>query len=127
MIGRRWCGVLGIAAALGALGCDGQQYVSPDTVALVVTEDATGQQRVNECQYIPVLLGSRNLSRYAVDDALRVIVDITRDEVTLSFEGTPELVEPFRVPSERFDGAAQETLPAPPAGYSAALSSPCTP
>jgi len=115
-----------VAAALAALACDGRQYVSPDTVALVISDESTGTKQLNECHYVPVLLGSRSISRYALDSDLRVTIDITRDQVSVSFED-PAGVEPFLVPSERFEQAATARDPAPPAGYVVELSSPCSP
>ena len=84
--------LLVISGAL--LGCDEQQYVSPDTVALIVTEDSTNLQRVNRCLYIPVLLGGQVVFRYEVDAELKALVIITRDEATVSFE-PEEAAEPF--------------------------------
>lgn len=68
------------------LGCDSQQYVDPDTVALIVTENDSGQQRVNRCHYIPVLLGSQIKFRYEVDADIDVTLTITRDEVDVHFD-----------------------------------------
>lgn len=115
-----------VVAALAVLGCDGQQYVSPDTVALTITTDA-GAPRVEACQYIPVLLGSRAVAHYVVDERLDVTFDITRDEVSVTFEGSDGPIEPFRVPSERFADSATERDEAPPAGYAVELNSPCAP
>jgi hypothetical protein len=69
------------------LGCESQQYVDPDTVALIVTESEGGRQRVNRCHYIPVLLGSQIKFRYEVDADIDVTLTITRDEVDVHFEG----------------------------------------
>ena len=55
--------------SLALTGCDGRQYVSPDTVGLVITNDETGVTRVDRCNYIPVLLGSRIQWRYTIDFA----------------------------------------------------------
>ena len=63
--------LLVISGAL--LGCDEQQYVSPDTVALIVTDDSTSMQRVNRCLYIPVLLGGQVVFRYEVDAELKAL------------------------------------------------------
>ena len=112
--------------ALFALGCDGQQYVSPETVALVISTEG-GAQRLNDCRYIPVLLGSRSSSHYTIDSRLEVRLDITREEIDVSFASVGEELEPFRVPSSLFEGSATEEAPAPPTGYTVALRSPCTP
>jgi hypothetical protein len=109
-----------------ALGCEGQQYVSADTVALSI-DDAKGTTRLDACHYIPVLLGSRSVSHYTVDGSLEVTLDITRDEVTVVFDSLEQAVEPFRVPSARFEEAAHEEDPAPPSGYTVELTSPCAP
>ena len=126
MTSKRLAVVGVVVAALAALGCDGQQYVSPDTVALAITTEA-GAPRVDSCHYVPVLLGSRAVVHYMVDQRLDVTFDLTREEISVSFESPDESVEPFRVPSERFAEAASEQDPAPPAGYSVELTSPCTP
>jgi hypothetical protein len=110
-----------------ALGCDGRQYVSPATVALVISDDATQVERVNRCHFIPVLLGSRVSARYRVDDELRASIDITRDEVTVFFEGGDSSVDVFTVDSATFDDAASELDLAPPRGYAVELRSPCSP
>ncbi|HYQ26451.1 MAG TPA: hypothetical protein VER04_04505, partial [Polyangiaceae bacterium] len=78
--GLGWC-----VAALATLSCS-QGYVSPDTVALVITAAGSSAQRVNRCHYVPVLLGSRDRARYSVDDQLHATIDLTRDKVTVLFE-----------------------------------------
>ena len=118
------CGLATLA--LVAAACDGQQYVSPDTVALSIGTEA-GASRLNACQYIPVLLGSRSVSHYTVDGRLEVTLDVTRDEISVSFAGVGQGVEPFRVPSARFEDSASEKDPSPPVGYTVELLSPCAP
>jgi hypothetical protein len=113
--------------ACAALGCEDQQYVSPDTVALVITSDASNTQLVNRCNYVPVLLGSRIGARYRVEDQLFANIDLTREAVTVFFETDGEAVEPFSLDSKRFNDQAREVDPAPPGGYSVELSSPCMP
>jgi hypothetical protein len=109
-----------------ALGCD-EQYASPDTVALVITDDASNTQRVNRCHYVPILLGSRVSARYRVDAQLQASIDVTREQVTVFFEGGDSPSEPFELPASRFEGEAREIDPAPPSGYSVELRSPCAP
>ncbi len=116
-----------LLSATLALACDDQRYVSPDTVALVVSDAATGAKRLSECQYVPVLLGSRNVAHYSVDADLEVTLDITRDEVRVSFEGPSASAEPFVVSTSRFEEVSKESDPAPPSGYAVDLSAPCTP
>ena len=113
--------------SLLALSCDDTQYVSPDTVALIVTNDTTGVERVNRCHFIPVLLGSQVKSRYLVEDDLRVTITLTRDELDLLFDeaGTP--VASVTLPSQQFGDEAQEVVAAPPDGFTVRLASPCTP
>ena len=113
--------------ALLALACDGQQYVAPDTVALVIKKDSTGVERVNHCHYVPVLLGSTVEEEYLVEGQLRATIHITRDlvSVTLNEAGSP--VTELVVEALRFEGQALETAPSPPSGYTVQLSSPCTP
>lgn len=119
------CALLLTASAV--LGCDGQQYVSPDTVALVVRDESSGTKQLDECHYVPVLLGSRSVSRYSLEADLRVELDLTRDEVRVSFESGREQVASFVVPSSRFAQDASERAPAPPTGYRVDLVSPCSP
>ena len=115
----------GLPCVLGLLACDGQQYVSPDTVALSVTKDSTGAQRVNVCNYVPILLGSEVKSRYVVEGDVKATLTVTRDSCSVVFEGT-EVVEPFVTPIADLEDAAQ-TAPSPPAGYTVTLSTGCTP
>jgi hypothetical protein len=115
-----------VAAQFGALllcACDGQQYVSPDTVQLVITKDGSTRQLVNRCNYVPVLLGSVVKSRYVVEDDLKATLTITRDAVVVSFDGAAETFEVSA--SNLADGAL--SLPNPPIGYTVELSSGCTP
>lgn len=108
------------------LGCDGQQYVSPDTVALVVTDDGTQMQRVNRCQYIPVLAGSRVVFRYEVDGELKATLIIDRDEVRVAFE--PEgVADTFEVDAEDLTDNQRFTADSPPDGYQVELVAGCTP
>jgi hypothetical protein len=115
-----------IWAACAALGCD-PAYVSPDTVALLITDTASSAQRVNRCHYVPVLLGSRDRARYTVDERLRVTIDLTRDQVSLSFDDDSGPVDPFEVESSRFKDGGVVAVPSPPSGYKVELASPCTP
>lgn len=110
------------------LGCNEQQYVSPDTVSLVISNDATGVVRVNRCNFIPVLLGSQVKARYAVESDLKATITITREEVEVSFQDPGREHEPFLVPAETFE-EEDVTLQAdsPPDGYTVTLSTPCTP
>lgn len=114
-------------ASCGLLACLEEQYVSPDTVRLQITESRTSRERVNQCLYVPVLLGSHDSASYALDGGLHARFDVTREEVVVTFDGTSEAVAPFRVESKRFEGSAHEVDPAPPTGYDVELSSPCTP
>lgn len=111
---------------LSALGCD-DSYVSPDTVALIVTNDSTGVQRVNRCHYVPVLLGSQVKARYVVEDELRVTITLTRDELNLLFEDEGRPVESLTLPSQQFAEETREVAESPPDGFTVELASPCTP
>jgi hypothetical protein len=113
-------GVLSLAA------CDGQQYVSPDSVALSITNDKTSVERVHRCNYVPVLLGSEVKTRYVVEDDLKATLTLTRESFSVVFEGAASSVEPFVVPAADVHDAAQ-TADSPPAGYTVTLSSGCTP
>jgi hypothetical protein len=112
-----------LACALPA--CDGQQYASPDTVRLLVTEHATDTDVIDRCQYIPILLGSEVKSRYTIADDLKVTLEITRDDITLSYEPAGA-AEPFSEPAESFEGQNSVTASGPE-DYTVELSSPCEP
>ncbi|RYZ10285.1 MAG: hypothetical protein EOO73_01545 [Myxococcales bacterium] len=116
-----------LVLGLGALGCDDPQYVNPDTVALVVTNDSTGIQRVNRCHYVPVLLGSQVKARYVVEDELRATITLTRDELSLLFEDGGAPVAGLTSPSLNFAEEARELMESPPEGFTVELVSPCTP
>lgn len=114
--------------SLALTGCDGRQYVSPDTVGLVITNDETGVTRVNRCNYIPVLLGSRIQWRYTIEGDLKATVTITRAEIEVTFEGDSGEAQPFTLrPKDFEDEATSFTADNPPAGYTVRLSSDCTP
>ena len=115
--------VSALCGALLLLACDGQQYVSPDTVQLVITKDSSGLRLVDRCNYVPVLLGSTVKARYVVEDELKATLTITPDAVTVGFDGAADT---FKVSAgELADGAL--TAPDPPAGYTVELSPGCTP
>lgn len=108
---------------LWLLGCDGQQYVSPDTVHLVITKDGSPTELVNRCSYVPVLLGSMVKARYEIEDDLKATLTITHDRVTVGFDGAADT---FKVSAaELADGSL--FAPDPPSGYTVELSPGCTP
>ena len=108
------------------LGCDGQQYVSPDTVELSITNDSTGVERVKRCNFIPVLLGSEVKARYEVEEEQRVTFTITRDAIELLYDsGESELVSPVAL--EELESGQSWPLQSTPAGYTAQLTPNCTP
>jgi len=117
---------LALVVSAAALGCDEQQYVSPDTVALVVTDDSTNMQRVNRCLYIPVLLGGKVIFRYEVDSALKAVLVITRDEATVSFE-PEDAADPFSIDTDELSEMEHHFADASPSGYSVELAAGCTP
>jgi len=108
------------------VACDGQQYVSPDTVALSITKDATGTNKVDHCNYVPVLLGGEVDATYDVDGDLQAVLSITRDSVKVAFVGAGSEVDPFVATTKDVHDAPQ-TAENPPAGYTVKLSSGCTP
>jgi hypothetical protein len=113
-------------ALLAPLGCDGQQYVSPTTVRLLVTDESTSAVRVDDCDYVPVLLGSEVKSTYAVKGDLSATLTLTRDAVTLEFDGAPEQEAPFVIaPADiQRSGTSADNAPS---GYSVELGTACTP
>jgi hypothetical protein len=117
---RQWA----LFGALALGGCDGQQYVSPDTVLLTVSHDVTGSKVVEGCNYVPVLLGSQIQTRYVIDDGLAASLSITRAQAIVTFTGAD--VEPFRVTTKELEsGAVVDDHP--PDGFSVELSSGCVP
>ncbi|HKY37737.1 MAG TPA: hypothetical protein VJN18_17465 [Polyangiaceae bacterium] len=111
---------------LALFGCDGQQYVSPDTVELSITNNDSNLELVKRCHFIPVLLGSQIKARYRIEDERRVTVTITRDEIELDYDsGESELVTPQEL-ENLASGEALE-LQSTPADYTARLTPNCTP
>jgi hypothetical protein len=111
--------------ALALVGCDGQQYVSPDTVELSITDDSN-LELVNRCHYIPVLLGSQVKARYRIEDERRVTITITRDEIALEYDsGESELVAPQEL--EDLGSGESLELQNTPSTYTARLTPHCTP
>ena len=111
------------------LGCDGEQYVSPATLGLVVTDDATDRQRVNRCHYVPVLLGSQLKFRYEIDGDLSATFTVTRSSARVDFEPDTEAL-PLRA-SLTFDNGTlsvgRDGSWVPPAGFSVELVTGCSP
>jgi hypothetical protein len=107
------------------LGCDGQQYVSPETVELSIT-NTDNLELVKRCHYIPVLLGSQVKARYRIEDERRVTITITRDEIALDYDsGESELVTPQEL--EELESGGSRVLENTPADYTARLTPNCTP
>lgn len=115
-----------LLALAAALGCDEQQYVSPDTVALIVTDDSSNMQRVNRCLFIPVLLGGQVIFRYEVDSSLKAVLAITRDEAAVSFEPS-DAADPFSVDTDELSESERHVADSPPLGYTVELAAGCTP
>ena len=113
---------------VGLAACDGQQYVSPDTVGLVITDDETDAVRVDRCNYVPVLLGSQVKWRYEIQGDLKATITITRAKIEVTFEGDDGEAEPFTISPKDFeDGDTTFVADYPPDGYTVRLSSGCTP
>lgn len=118
---------LSLFAALALLGCDGQQYVNPDTALLTISHDVTGSNLIEGCSYIPVLLGSQVQKRYVADDDLSALITITRSEIVVTFQGASgDGVEPFRVRTKDLEGGGVVD-DNPPDGYTVELGSGCAP
>lgn len=118
-----------VLAGVFLLGCDGQQYVSPATVGLVVTDDATARQRVNRCHYVPVLLGSQIKFRYEVDGDLSATLTLTRRDLQVDFE-PDSAAAPLHATIELIDGTlalSRDEDWESPAGYSVDLVGGCEP
>jgi len=115
-----------LLAALSLLGCDGEQYVSPDTALLMVSRDGSGPPILKACNYVPVLLGSQVEKHYPVDGAMEAFVTITRSDIVVTFPGSDEDLPPFHaVPKELEQRPALDE--SPPTGYTVELGSSCTP
>ena len=124
MTHSRWIGCCSLVLALA--GCDGQQYVSPDTVALSVTSDATGSELVNHCDFVPVLLGAEVTASFVVDPPLSATLSITRGSVSVTFEGSAAGTPSFVVAAAAVQ-QGEQIAPEPPAGYTVTLSPGCAP
>lgn len=112
-----------LASAL--YGCDGQQYVGPNTALLSITDDSTGSEVVTACHYIPVLLGSRVEKTYVVDD-LQATLSLTRTDVVVTFQGSGAGTEPFRATVAEIEARGRSAANPPP-GYNVELGSGCAP
>jgi hypothetical protein len=124
----KFSSLAGLSLLLALVACDGQQYVSPDTVGLLIRNDDTQIDRVNRCNYVPVLLGSEVKSRYAVEGDAKATITITRDDIVVTFEGFADDPPPFEAKAKEFSTTgSSDTAPTPPSGYSVTLSSGCTP
>ena len=113
-------------AALPLLGCDGQQYVSPDTALLTITSTDTGSTRVRACNYVPVLLGSRIEAEYAIESSLSATIVLTRVDIDVTFQGFDPAATPFHTTAKQLaadDNVADED---PPVGFDVSLSTGCT-
>jgi hypothetical protein len=119
-----WCPLL---AAFALLGCDGQQYVSPDTVLLTVSHDVTGSKLLERCNYVPVLLGGRVDRHYVVDGALQATIALTRSDIVVTFQGAGDGFEPFHVAPKRLEDSTSVVDEYSPTGYTAELSPGCVP
>lgn len=113
-----------VALLLVLSACDGQQYVSPDTVRLRITDDSTNLDQVDRCNYVPVLLGDEVKWRYVVKGELKATLTVTRDFINVAFEGSSEPVEPFQVEADALHDGSHTDLK-PPAGYIVDLSPGC--
>ena len=122
---RKFIAGFAVLGCLLALGCQDQAYVSPDTVALVVRDKASDVQRVNHCSYVPVLLGGRDEAIYDVDDGLSAKFTLTREKITVTFEGAD--VTPWAVSPSSIESGTTKVDDDPPEGYAVELTSPCTP
>ena len=119
-----------LAACFGLLagalcGCDGQQYVGPNTALLTITENSAGSEVVTACHYIPVLLGSRVEKTYVVDD-LQATLSLTRSDVAVTFQGSGAGTEPFSATVAQIEASGLRAENPPP-GYSVELGSGCAP
>ena len=121
-------GYLLLSVALFA--CDGQQYVSPGTVDLSISNDKTGVERVNRCNWVPILLGSEVKARYVIEGDLKATISVTREDIDVTFEGE-DTGESLHVSPKELDACTPDfcagTLTANGATYSVKLDSGCTP
>jgi len=120
------CAVLAVLTST-ALGCDGQQYVSPDTALLTVTHDRTGSKLASRCNYVPVLLGAQVDESVAVDSSLQASITLTREAITVTFQGSGAGIEAFHVTAQELSEATSVVDSSPPTGYTVELSSGCVP
>jgi hypothetical protein len=112
--------------ALLCFACDGQQYVNPETVQLIITDTSSGMDRVNRCNYVPVLQGSRVVFRYEIEDGLKATLFATRDEITVGFE-PEDGTTPFFITAEDLAAKLPPERGEPPEGYALSLLPDCKP
>lgn len=115
-----------LLAGLSLLGCDGQQYVNPETVRLTIHRDSGGSVRVDACNYVPILLGSQVEKSYPVDGTMDATITITRSDIVVTFQGSDEDFGPFRVAPQDLE-AGSIIDDDPPTGYAVELGSGCAP
>lgn len=126
MNNMRLCSLLALLTWT-VLGCDGQQYVSPDTALLTVTHDKTGSKLASRCNYVPVLLGAEVDESVAVDSALQASITLTREAINVTFQGSGVGIQAFHVTTKELSEAASVVDSSPPIGYTVELSSGCVP
>jgi hypothetical protein len=98
MTRRRHCCTI---AAVAALGCsDGAGSASALELGVTANDDA-GHGGPVACLVLPVLPGSRVLTRYVVDDSFDVILDAAPNAVSVRFEGSAGELERTRVITRR--------------------------
>lgn len=113
--------------ALGSSACLDPQFVNPGTVELNIRRAEGGPTLVSHCNYIPVLLGSTVHFSYAVDDNLVARLEITRENVKVSFEDSSGWLGSFGAPSATFVAGFSLEDPDPPPGFAATLRAGCEP
>ncbi|HEY6077513.1 MAG TPA: hypothetical protein VIW29_01840 [Polyangiaceae bacterium] len=126
MSSRLACALLALIA-LGSSGCEELEYVDPATVELSVSSAASGKQLVRRCNYIPVLLGSTVRFSYHVEGDMVAHLEITRENIKVSFEDSSGWLGAFGAPSSLFAESFSLDDPEPPPGLAASLSSGCEP
>ena len=88
--GPAWLATL-LALAAALVGCGAESSGGPELSELeTVAVDLAGHRTDARCTIVPVLLGGRVRDEIDVADEFSIIVDATRDRVSVLFDGVNE-------------------------------------
>ena len=81
-----WCLALGCLSGCMAESAGGPELSAMETVVL----DLAGHRSDSRCTRVPVLLGGRVRDEIDVVGEFSIVVDATRDQVSVTFEGVKD-------------------------------------